>query len=1769
MNRGKGRIALTKKTWQKGTALFLIWVMLFSLFGVSAPPVSAQEGEPASGQEETAEPLALELPPLPPLPDVHLSDMEWISAESGWKEVQKNKSVEGNTLSVGGQEYSKGIGTHASSKIVYHIPAGYARFVSVAGVDNEINEFLPDKRASMTFRVYADETLLAESPVLHANGYWYFDVAIPEGAQHLNLIVDDMGSNEFDHADWVNAGFYNLVDTEGDPVPIESPTGAVTASVYFNASGQLVYAVKYSGQDVIEESNLGVYYDNVDLGYGVKLGEPERAETHNETYPWNGGHAQAEDRHNLVKIPITHIKSGIQYTLEIKAFDEGIAFRYVMPGEGTHTISGEKTNFKLPAGSTVWYQQNTMNYEGRFTKSPAESVPPSTRIGPPLTIQLPEGKGYAAITEGNLVDYSGMSLLAAGNGVFKANFLYDNGAWQQTGTIESPWRIVMMNADLNGLVNNDIVHNTAPAPSPELANADWIQPGKSTWSWLGGGGVTVENMKQYIDFASQLGIDSNLVDEGWSHWISGNRDCWDLLKEVVDYGTERNVKTWVWKAAPDRYGIPGIYNREARREFFRKLKEIGVVGVKIDFIDGESVNQVNFYRDTLEDAAEYKLMINFHGANKPTGLSRTYPHEVSREGIYGLENWNPWAEHNTTLPFTRFLAGHADYTPMHFTGRLGDTTWSHQLATTITFTSPQLVFAEHPETILKNPAVEFIKSIPSVWDETIVLPGSKIGEVSAFARRQGTTWYVAVLNNTTARDMDVNLSFLGEGMYQASIYGDKPGEQAAYDMAEKSVAKQDRFNVKLNAGGGFVAKLSKMDMKPYGGGFAAKQKVYLTVADPGAEVRYTLDGSEPTQNSPLYKDFIALDESAVIRAKIVAGEGAGSEVSARFNKRVPKLAITNEGSQSFLHKGDKVTLKTDNIDADHEIRYTLDGSEPDQNAMLYTEPFALYESAIVKARLFVEGADTGVAAERNFTVLDKPRLPDVHLSDLNWVSAETEWGQVQKNKSSDGNSLRVGGTTYPKGIGTHANSKIVYNIPPEARRFVAIAGVDDEISESMPGKYASMIFKVYADDTLLSESPAVHKNDYWYFDVDIPYGSQQLTLIVDDDGAPEYDHADWVQAGFVTKVALKVEEITVTGKDGAAKIATDKGTLQMVASVMPQNADYKSVAWSVSDPGKASIDANGLLTAKADGNVDVIAAARDGSGVSGRKTITISGQTGAVPVKEIVVTGKDQATAITKKGGTLQMIASVKPEGATNKAVTWSVSDPSKAWIDANGLLTAKANGRVEVRAAAQDGSNVTGKTIITISGQLISFDADAEVLDREISVDLSQEGKADWIRFGGDKTIKSRKNIGQPLLQFQPFNTQAVHQMYDYKGRFTWNDGNPTAAGDNERYGIYMADLYSGWQITVPPGQHETTVKVYTGGWASKGRIEALFGDSSTPVYTDHYDNKGENSIHKVYTFRFNGGESNQSLIIKGKVEGQYHPSGNVTLAAAVMSNSVSENAPKWPEGSVLTASDITSSSAVLTWSGADNSTTKYKIYQDNQWIGTVGSDVKSYKVSELAAGVTYTFRVEAGNASGDWSLTGPSASVQTTPDHPAEVEAIKPIEVLTSPGKKPDLPDKVTASYADGRTEELAVEWPKIDPKRYEKPGTFTVEGTVAGTDKKATANIFVAYEQNQFIVAPAFNMDKLEPDRTLQASVIVKNNSSLAENVLVIAALYDQDQRMVDLSSYSKKIDVGATEKLAAGFKLPNRIQGHQVKVFVWRGEKIENSPMKPLSSEVILK
>lgn len=604
------------------------------------------------------------------------------------------------------------------------------------------------------------------------------------------------------------------------PLSLTSPDRKIALVIDVDTGGHLVWQATMAGTPVIETSALGIVVDGIDLGNGVEI---QKTETYriDEKYPWYGTHSTAVNKANGARVTIRHRETRSTYVVDARAANDAVAFRITVEGSGRRVPDAAAT-FRLPPESVIWSHGLRDHYEALYQARRVADLPEGEWAAPPITVKLPANRGFAAITEADLRNYAGMALQADGRGGLREKLAHDHPpgypytlrfgeenakrltlAASIEGTITTPWRVVILGPDLNTLVNSDAVANLCPPPDkrlfPDGLRTSWLKPGRAVWRYLDGGESTPDGIKEFSRLAGELSFEYQVVEGQWAKWTENQ------LRDVVEYSKTRGVGLLVWRHRRT------LENSADRRKLFASLQQAGIVGVKVDFLDHEAKEVIDLYQAILRDAAEFKLLINFHGANKPAGEGKTWPNEMTREGIYGMEHKSvkEWAPFNTTFPFVRMLAGAADYTPVVFGERRRETSWAHQIASAAILTSPLLVYGGHPASLLANPAAEMIKSIPSVWDETIVLPPSAIGELALFARRKNDRWFIAAMNGRQARTVKMDLSFLGRGTYKALIVSDKLDDPAAVQVETRDVTRSQPLELAMRSAGGLVVRLTK------------------------------------------------------------------------------------------------------------------------------------------------------------------------------------------------------------------------------------------------------------------------------------------------------------------------------------------------------------------------------------------------------------------------------------------------------------------------------------------------------------------------------------------------------------------------------------------------------------------------------------------------------------------------------------------------------------------------------------------------------------------------------------------------------------------------------------------------------------------------------------------------------------------------------------------------------------------------------------------------
>ena len=560
-----------------------------------------------------------------------------------------------------------------------------------------------------------------------------------------------------------------------EPVRVTSPDGRVAVDFAVKnvgaEQGCLVYSVSYKGKPVILDSRLGLTLkDAPPLAAGfeaVKVIRAGRAEEWRRPY---GEREVIPDRYNEAVVGLREKGgAGRQLQLTFRAYDEGAAFCYTIPrqpGLEKITVAAEDTRFALPEGSRCWVSTSAQGTYERL--SPAEFKKPAER---PLPVELPGGL-YAAIGEARLVDYARMRLAPAKD---TANTLVPSLGGEVAADLPlvTPWRVVFT-AERPGqlLEHNYLLMNLNPPCA--IADTSWLRPGKVIREVT----LTTAGGKACVDFAAKHNIQYVEYDAGW-YGAEGDpksdatrvsvdpkrNPVNDLdLQAVIDYGKKNNVGILLY--------VNHIALEKQLDDILPLYEKWGAKGIKYGFVNVGPQKWTAWMHEAVRKSAAHHMMIDIHDEYRPTGFSRTYPNLMTQEGIGGNETM-PTATHNVTLPFSRFVAGAADYTICYYTDRI-KTTHAHQLALAAVYYSPlQFVFwYDKPSAWQGEPEIEWFERVPTVWQDTRVLQG-EIGRFITVARRSGQEWYMGTLTNVEARTLDVPLAFLDAGRkYAAHLYED-------------------------------------------------------------------------------------------------------------------------------------------------------------------------------------------------------------------------------------------------------------------------------------------------------------------------------------------------------------------------------------------------------------------------------------------------------------------------------------------------------------------------------------------------------------------------------------------------------------------------------------------------------------------------------------------------------------------------------------------------------------------------------------------------------------------------------------------------------------------------------------------------------------------------------------------------------------------------------------------------------------------------------------
>jgi alpha-glucosidase len=627
-----------------------------------------------------------------------------------------------------------------------------------------------------------------------------------------------------------------------DPPVLKSPDGRLVLTFETVDKGQLAYSVTYKEKPLIERSSMTLHLQGQPpLGAEVKIVRATSSKT-DETYRLVTGKASVVRNHfNALELDLEEDgPTPRKLSVQARAYDDAIVFRYVVPDQPAlreFRLTSEATEFHLSKDATTYallLPNFRTSYESEYVKLNASAFSGRTGLSEKLLIGLPfltyvPGVAWAAITEADLRGNSSMYLVNTatnwGGHVFQSNIaLGEDPEVAITGTLphHTAWRVLLVGDEPGTLIESNVI--TSLNPESEIKDTAWIHAGLTAWDWWSGSlnaegkpAFTTETMKYYVDFAAKSGFPYMLVDAGWSP-----RD--DIMKmngrvdipELVRYATPKNVKIWIWM----HYNAVDAQMEQA----FPLFETWGVAGLKIDFIERDDQRGIDFYYRAAAEAARHHLMVDFHGATKPSGIERTFPNILGYEGVLGMEQSRAGARdnplHRVTLPFTRMLAGPMDYTPggfdnatqADFVPRSPHTmvmgTRAQQLAMYAVYQAAFQMVSDSPKAYQDQPAFDFIKHAPATWDETKVLNGEP-GEYITMARRNGQTWFLGSMTNWTPRDLDLSLSFLGDGRYTAEIYADAP-DAAKYPKSvtilKKTVDRNSHLAARLAPGGGYAAR---------------------------------------------------------------------------------------------------------------------------------------------------------------------------------------------------------------------------------------------------------------------------------------------------------------------------------------------------------------------------------------------------------------------------------------------------------------------------------------------------------------------------------------------------------------------------------------------------------------------------------------------------------------------------------------------------------------------------------------------------------------------------------------------------------------------------------------------------------------------------------------------------------------------------------------------------------------------------------------------------
>lgn len=615
-----------------------------------------------------------------------------------------------------------------------------------------------------------------------------------------------------------------------------SPSGKIKFS-FFLEKGELKYQaglVKNGAVTwVIAPSELGIRRSDNAFFQNLRFVNADTGLVINESFTLPLGKQKTVENSCRELILTLENENGAPFEVIARAYDDGIAFRYNFPGkDSVCTVEEELTSFTIAQEGKKWLQPYdkvtvyTPAYERYFENGiPIGTAAPS-KEGWAFPALFETAGSWILLTEAGVnPDYFAAHLQPAAEGrkytirlpeEEEAKNVFVN---KPTAALPwlTPWRVVIIGEQLSDIVESNMVVKLNPAS--EIADESWIKPGRASWSWWGDwpSPKNYNSLKKFVDFSAEMGWEYTLVDANWDMMEGGN------IEQLVKYANSKNVGVLMW------YNSGGPHNEVTerprdimsddtkRKEEFKKLAAWGVKGVKVDFFQSDKPGIIKQYFDILKDAADNKILVNFHGCTLPRGWNRTWPNLVSMEAVRGAECYafdsiypQNAVYQNTILPFTRNVVGSMDYTPVTFSDQKYPhlTTYGHELALSVVFESGILHLADRiePYRSLPDAPKQFIKNVPAAWDSTLFLQGYP-GRDAVIARRANNVWYIGGINGSNqAAKWEIDLSRLGGKDFSVEVIADGASGNK-FNTAESTIKAGEKLIVDVLPAGGFVAVL--------------------------------------------------------------------------------------------------------------------------------------------------------------------------------------------------------------------------------------------------------------------------------------------------------------------------------------------------------------------------------------------------------------------------------------------------------------------------------------------------------------------------------------------------------------------------------------------------------------------------------------------------------------------------------------------------------------------------------------------------------------------------------------------------------------------------------------------------------------------------------------------------------------------------------------------------------------------------------------------------